>query len=210
MPYDVRVIQERLNLLGFGPLEVDGLQGPRTEAAIVAFKRSVGLNPRPYDDASPWLNQAVRMKGLHERRERTRLRAWFDDAVDWIDPVEIPWCGAFVATVLRKWRPGVELPENPLGARRWSTWGQSTIPQLGAVMVFWRGSRSGVHGHVAFYWGEDETAFHVLGGNQSDAVTITRIARTRLLAARWPDGLTPPCKVVRLSEAGRPVSVNEA
>jgi uncharacterized protein (TIGR02594 family) len=226
MPYDVRAIQARLNDLGFGPLAVDGIQGPRTEAAIVAFKRSVGLAPRPYvgpitwsalmesavrDDVEiPWLNEAVRMKGLHESRDKSRLRAWLEPPVDWTDPAEVPWCGAFTATVLRKWNPAVKLPENPLGARNWQTWGQSTIPQLGAVLVFWRGARTGWAGHVGFYWGEDASALHVLGGNQADSVSVTRIARDRLLAARWPEGAAQPRKIVRLSEAGRPLSTNEA
>lgn len=226
MTYDVRVVQTRLAELGFDPGPSDGIQGPRTEAAIVAFKRSVGLRPRPFigaltwsalmenaasaEVAIPWLNEAVRMKGIHERRDRSLLRGWLDDAVDWIDPVEVPWCGAFVATVLRKWRPLLELPENPLGARNWASFGEEATPQLGAVMAFWRGSRAGWQGHVAFYWGEDEGAYHVLGGNQADAVTITRIARSRLLAARWPTGVARTRKVIRLSETGRPLSLNEA
>ena len=51
-----------------------------------------------------------------------------------------------------------------------------------AVLVFERGSG----GHVGFAIGQDDTHFFVLGGNQSDAVTIARIAKSRLLGARWP------------------------
>lgn len=226
MAYDVRAVQARLRELGFDPGPIDGIQGPRTEAAIVAFKRSVGLRPRPVvgpltwsalmesaagDDTDiPWLNEAVRMKGIHERRDRSTLRSWLDDSVDWIDPVEIPWCGAFVATVLRKWRPDLQLPENPLGARNWSGWGERAPVQLGAILTFWRGSRTGSQGHVGFCWGEDGEAYHVLGGNQSDAVTVTRVARSRLLAARWPAGIPQPNRIVHLSQSGRPLSTNEA
>jgi hypothetical protein len=46
-------------------------------------------------------------------------------------------------------------------------------------------------GDLGFAVGQDETHFHVLGGNQSDAVTIARIARTRLLGARWPATVPP-------------------
>ena len=43
---DVQVIQERLNALGQQPpLAPDGIFGPRTEAAVMAFQRRVGLNP---------------------------------------------------------------------------------------------------------------------------------------------------------------------
>lgn len=232
MPYDVLTLQRRLNRLGFGPLVEDGIKGPRTDAAVVAFKRSIGFRARPYvgpltwealtgavpigngaldaRQAIPWMAEAARIKGLHEARDTARLRAWFDRSVAWIDPREIPWCGAFVATVLRRWEPGIALPDNPLGARNWGRFGTEVAPQFGAVLTFWRGAPSGWKGHVGFYWGEDATAFHVLGGNQSDAVTITRIAKTRLLRARWPHGQAAPGTIIRLSRAGQPLSTNEA
>lgn len=226
MKIDIKAAQRRLNELGFGPLVVDGINGARTGAAITAFKRSIGFKPTPYlgpltwaalmddtpDSDIPWLAEAVRVKGLHEQRDRSALRSWFDRMFR-IDPAEIPWCGAFVATALRKWRPDLILPDNALGARNWARWGRDVSPQLGAILVFWRGSRSGWQGHVAFYWGEDDAAFHVLGGNQSDAVTVTRIGKDRLLAARWPPhlGNVPPTdKVIRLTPGGQPLSTNEA
>ena len=60
--------------------------------------------------------------------------------------------------------------------------GQDTRPAPGAVLVFERGSG----GHVGFAVGQDDTHFYVLGGNQSDAVTVARIGKPRLLGARWP------------------------
>ena len=227
MTYDTRAVQAQLNRLGFGPLVEDGLWGPRTSAALIAFKRSVGLRPRDYlgpitwaalmesaaetaDGSIAWMAEAQRMLGLHESRDTSKLKAWFDKSVSWIDPREIPWCGAFVATVMRKWAPEITLPENPLGARNWQTFGQECRPQLGAIMPFWRGSKSGWQGHVAFYWGEDATAYHVLGANQSDAVTITRVAKDRLLSPRWPTGEPQPNKTIRLTSSGKPLSTNEA
>tara|TARA_R110002126_G_scaffold44153_2_gene126133 strand:+ start:545 stop:1216 length:672 start_codon:yes stop_codon:yes gene_type:complete len=50
-------------------------------------------------------------------------------------------------------------------------------PITGAVLVFERGSG----GHVGFAIGQDDTNFYVLGGNQSDAVTVARIAKSLLL-----------------------------
>jgi hypothetical protein len=44
--------------------------------------------------------------------------------------------------------------------------------------------------------GQDDTHFYVLGGNQSDAVTIARIAKSRILGARWP--ATMPSRQQRL------------
>jgi hypothetical protein len=42
-------------------------------------------------------------------------------------------------------------------------------------MVFWRKSRASGLGHVGFYWAEDDDTYYILGGNQSDAVTIARL-----------------------------------
>ncbi len=60
-------------------------------------------------------------------------------------------------------------------------------PVIGAVLIFERGSG----GHVGFALGQDETNFFLLGGNQSDAVTIARVAKYRLLGARWPSTFPP-------------------
>lgn len=225
MDYPVDHMQARLNRLGFGPLVEDGIKGPRTDAAIVAFKRSVGLRARPFvgpitwsalmapspaHSEIPWMAEAMLIKGLHEQRDYSALRRWFDKSVAWIDPREIPWCGAFTATAMRRWKPGIDLPNNPLGARNWQRFGVECAPQYGAVLVFWRGSPSAWQGHVGFYAGEDTSAYHVLGGNQSNAVTITRVAKSRLLSARWPEGQAQLKKTVRLNAAGQPLSTNEA
>jgi uncharacterized protein (TIGR02594 family) len=156
------------------------------------------------------MEHAGAILGLHERRNKPRLKAWFDKSVSWIDPREIAWCGAYVATSMRMWQPGIGLPENPLGARQWDSFGWSVPPTFGSVLVFWRISIEAWQGHVGFYWGEDAKAYHVLGGNQSDAVTVTRIAKTRLLDARWP--LNHPHKTSRilLDARGKPLSTNEA
>lgn len=224
---DWRRVQSRLAELGFAPGPIDGIRGPKTDAAIVAFKKSIGFRPRPYfgplteqalfsgggqvaRTGLPWLDAARSVMDLHEQRNTARLRQWFDRSIAWIDPREIPWCGAFVATCYRQWDSSITLPENPLGARNWNGFGIATGPQLGACLVFWRGSPSGWKGHVGFYWGEDDEYFHVLGGNQSNAVTITRIDKGRLLGARWPAGHPQPRKIIHLSPSGVPVTTNEA
>lgn len=66
---------------------------------------------------------------------------------------------------------------------------------LSDVMIFQR--QGG--GHVGLYVGEDADCFHVLGGNQSAAVTITRIAKARLFAVQQPSYLATPDNVRRSS-----------
>ncbi len=43
-----------------------------------------------------------------------------------------------------------------------------------------------VAAHVGLYAGEDDTHYNVLGGNQSNSVSVARIEKSRLVAIRWP------------------------
>lgn len=93
----------------------------------------------------------------------------------------IPWCGLFMAVVAK--RAGKDIPNSPLWALSWSTFGKHIdTPMLGDVLVFVR--QGG--GHVTLYIGEDEEAYHCLGGNQSDRVSVTRISKARLYTSRRP------------------------
>ena len=61
------------------------------------------------------------------------------------------------------------------------------------------------------YVGDDHDAFHCLGGNQSDRVCVTRIAKSRLYTARRPLYRVQPANVrsIHLDTAGA-LSLNEA
>lgn len=96
---------------------------------------------------------------------------------------DVPWCGLFAGVVVK--RSGWPVVSGPLWARNWTRFGQPSPggrPGLGDVLAFSRGTG----GHVGFYVAEDADAFHVLGGNQGDAVSIARIEKRRLLGARRP------------------------
>ncbi|MBI1401465.1 TIGR02594 family protein [Hyphomonas sp.] len=120
----------------------------------------------------------------------------------------VPWCGLWMAVVAK--RAGKPVNANALWARSWLRWGDKAPadPQLGDVLIFRRGKTSG---HVGLYVGEDADAFHVLGGNQGDAVSIVRIDRDRLLGARRIYTIAAPANVrrVMLKPAGG-LSGNEA
>ena len=64
--------------------------------------------------------------------------------------------------------------------------GPDNLPPLpwiaGAVLIFERGPG----GLVGFAVGQDDHAIHVLSGNQSNAVPVARVAKSRLPGARWP------------------------
>lgn len=121
---------------------------------------------------------------------------------------DVPWCGVFVALCLDE--ASIASPRFAVRARSWAEWGANMRPERlapGAVLVF---DREG-GGHVSFYVGEDSTSYHVLGGNQGDAVSVARIAKLRLVASRWPKGVPVIGGPVRLSERpGVPLSRNEA
>jgi uncharacterized protein (TIGR02594 family) len=93
----------------------------------------------------------------------------------------IPWCGLFMAVVAQ--RASKAIPAKPLWALNWRGFGiGAERPVLGDVLVFRRNGG----GHVGLYVGEDDRAYHVLGGNQSDRVCFTRVVKARLHAARRP------------------------
>jgi uncharacterized protein (TIGR02594 family) len=119
----------------------------------------------------------------------------------------IPWCGLFAAVVCK--RAGKVPPKNPLWALSWSAFGVPVDqPKLGDVLVF---KREG-GGHVAFYVAEDDTAYHTLGGNQGDRVSITRMPKSRFYAARRPEWATAEPKgrrAFRMAPDGL-LSTNEA
>lgn len=122
---------------------------------------------------------------------------------------DIPWCGLFAAIIAyRRLKNANEVVKSPLWARNWAKYGiKSPQAGLGDILVFSRGSG----GHVGFYVGEDSTCYHVLGGNQSNKVCITRVQKSRLLAARRPPYVVQPraTKAYRLAPSGA-VSTNEA
>lgn len=118
----------------------------------------------------------------------------------------IPWCGLFAAVVVK--RTGRDIVKSPLWARSWSTWGEaSDKASLGDILVFTRGNG----GHVGFYIAEDPVCYHVLGGNQSDAVTITRIRKDRCISVRMPKYNNRPASAKPyLIDAKGDISTNEA
>lgn len=119
----------------------------------------------------------------------------------------IPWCGLFMAVVAK--RAGKTVPTDPLWALNWRNFGVVVnTAMLGDVLVFKRESG----GHVALYVGEDKDCYHILGGNQSDAVTITRILKVRCAGIRRPVySIAMPGNVrrIELSASGE-VSHNES
>ncbi|WP_395342505.1 TIGR02594 family protein [Ningiella sp. W23] len=200
-------------------LKVDGLVGRNTIAALVKANASNEVSSASNDFdiplSMPWMSAAHNLMGTQEvpgRGSNEAIMGWAEDLeLTSYDDDDIPWCGLFVGHCVGSQLPDEPLPNNVLGARKWQKLGNQVEPRFGAIMVFWRGSRDGWKGHVGFYWAEDDDAYHILGGNQSNSVTITRIAKNRLLSARWPDSALEQDVHTRIAAVnGRVLSVNEA
>ena len=121
---------------------------------------------------------------------------------------EIAWCGLYVAYVV--YRAGYNGVINPLWARNWLNFGvKQSEAMLGDILVF---KRPGGGGHVGFYVGEDDKCYHVLGGNQSNEVSVARLEKSRCLGIRRCDWKVAQPKTVKkyfVTPSGE-VSTNEA
>lgn len=118
----------------------------------------------------------------------------------------IAWCGLGMAVAVK--RAGYAPVAGPLWALNWGKFGVAADkPSLGDILTFKRPGG----GHVAQYVGEDSEYYHVIGCNQSDSVSITRIAKGRMQAARRPAYKSPLAswKPYRVASNGA-VSTNEA
>lgn len=128
---------------------------------------------------------------------------------------EIAWCGGFVAGVMAKANLGRHIPDGFAMARSWLKAGTPlNNPAYGCVVIFWRVSPKGASGHVGFVVGHDSRGnLMVLGGNQSDQVSIAPFDKGRVLGYRWCGTQSLPANhrynLPLLNSNGK-VSVNEA
>lgn len=96
-----------------------------------------------------------------------------------------PWCAAYVGWCLQQ--AGVA-PTGSAAARSYLRWGDELDqPRVGAIAVLTREGAPG-SGHVGFVHriDSDRPRIWLLGGNQSNAVTISAYARSRVISYRWP------------------------
>jgi uncharacterized protein (TIGR02594 family) len=170
-------------------------------------------------DKPRMISEALALYGVHEGpggADNPVIIAWAheiggDVAATYLHD-SIAWCGLFMAVVAH--RADKLGPVNPLWALNWAKFGQSAgTPSLGDVLVYIRPGG----GHVGLYVGEDKgnatrgPAYHTLGGNESDQVTIVPIEKSRLYAARRPIWTTaqPPSVVPHILKASGQASTNE-
>jgi uncharacterized protein (TIGR02594 family) len=141
-----------------------------------------------------WYEEARRLIGTREikgPKHNPTIMGWVKNLGSKVLGIQVkddetPWCGTYVAHCMNV--AGIAAPPVAVRAKSWATWGsnlRATHLTPGAVLVFERPGG----GHVGFYVAEDEVCYHVLGGNQSNMVNITRIEKSRCVARRWPKGV---------------------
>lgn len=226
----IQTLKQRLSDLGYYSGKIDGVDDDDFGRAMTKFKAAHGYWARPYagpitlallfsssaksapvniDEFPPWYVLALSKRGLHERHDNSELKSWLrSDGFSIGDPAKIPWCGDLVETAIHKTLPREKRLDNPYLARNWLDFGIPCDVVVGAICVFWRISKTATSGHVGFVAGQDPKYVHVLGGNQSDSVTIARLDATRLLGCRWPATYPIGTRKVALSAVGT-VSHNE-
>lgn len=210
---EIKSLQSKLSKLGFDPGPTDGIMGPHTESAIIAFKRSKGLKPRPWvgpltwkllfepppikemADDLPWMIEAKKALNRHEVYDNQWLKNWLSsDGHALGDPAKLPWCGDFVETSMRLALPNEPIPKNPYWALNWRKFGIQTLPTYGCVASIQR--KGG--GHVGYLVGEDKSRYYVMGGNQSNKSSVVPVDKSRFVpeSFRWPS--TFPVRPIHL------------
>lgn len=235
----IREIQEALAGAGYLPGPIDGAWGRQTAAAVRAFQKDRGLDVdgvvgpqtlaalnalsagvRPAGSSRPplvWLTEAKRLLGTKEvggDANNPKIINWAKGiSLPFYNSDDIPWCGLYVGHCIGSTLPQEALPSNPLRARAWERFGHPIAPTLGAVMVFWRRSLASGLGHVGFYVGQDDAkgTYCILGGNQSNSVSYAWIDKDRFLGARWPATFTPSLMgPTQIAMSAKNISVDEA
>mgnify|MGYP003417094436 CR=1 FL=1 len=132
-----------------------------------------------------WLKHAKTYLGTAEipgKATAPVIARWLSELKSWWQDDEQPWCGTFVAAVLRE--SGLPVAKHWYRARDWMNWGiPLDTPALGCVVVY---ERTG-GGHVGFVVGTDVLGrVMTLGGNQGNRVFIAPFDSVRVLGYRWP------------------------
>ena len=102
---------------------------------------------------------------------------------------ETPWCAAFVGAMLES--VGIR-GSRSLAARSYTRWGvEMGKPSFGAITVLSRGGDPSL-GHVGFLVSWTSSSVTLLGGNQSDSVSVAAFDRARVVGFRLPSAADIP------------------
>lgn len=103
-----------------------------------------------------------------------------------LDDSEIAWCSAWVNWCIQQ---SGGKGTRSAAARSWLQWGQKSKGEVGDIVVLKRGN-STWQGHVGFIVKKGLITVDILGGNQSNNVTVSTFSRLSVLDYRTSKDLT--------------------
>jgi uncharacterized protein (TIGR02594 family) len=152
-----------------------------------------GPDIAPPPSTPPWMRIALSEKALNVREiagaaVHPRIKLYHSHTTLKATSDEVPWCSSFACFVMDT--AGFKSTSNA-AARSWWTWGQHiTAPKYGAIAVLRRGGSRNPNdkgpGHVAFVITARPGFVTLLGGNQSDSITIQEFPVGDVFGYRWP------------------------
>jgi uncharacterized protein (TIGR02594 family) len=167
-----------------------------------------------WDEPGPVeLKEALKLFGTREvagPKNNPTIVGWAKEVSTTYPGDATAWCGLFKSIIAKRAGWDYHPNGNALWARNWLDWGvKQKVAMLGDTIIFERGKG----GHVALYVGEDDTHYHILGGNQSDGVNIVRKAKKLALGirrAKWKVAQPDNVRRIFLKLTGAPVSTKES
>lgn len=140
------------------------------------------------------IKAALELYGLKEiegkENNETIVNFFKEIGHSWVKDDETPWCSCFANIVAK--RTGHQFT-GKLNAQSWLDVGEKVeTPEIGDVVVLWRDKPDSGKGHVGFFIREEKEkgSIHILGGNQSNQVSIWSYPKTRLLGYRRLNKIT--------------------
>ncbi len=148
---------------------------------------------KPNDNVPVWVIKAldhIHIQEVQGAKSNPVIKGFYRDVGhEYVEHDEVPWCAAFVGSVLERSQIA---STRSLLARSYLKWGQAlNTPKFGAIAVFRRGKNPS-QGHVGFVMGSDRDFIFLLGGNQSNQVNVKAYKRSDLLDLRWPTEAVDP------------------
>ncbi len=180
-------------------VRIGGAKGWKNERGLTFGAATTGGSMEPI-----WMRKARADMGVHEVEgdgSHPRIAAMFaQGGFAGQDDGKVPWCGIAMSAWMRE--SGIAPPVEGARARAWLEWGEPLAkPVPGCVAIYTR-TNNPQHGHVALFLSHKDGRDMILGGNQSDGVSITSIASGTgaLLGYRWPPNIAKPTATAHVAQ----------
>src|SRR5258708_7335181 len=163
----------------------------------------------PFGNAPSWFQWALHEIGFHEIGNNRGIGRYINLAHAGVEGD--PWCAIFANAALESCAIHGTRSAASQSFRTHAEFVQLAGPCLGAIVVFWRGSKGSGLGHVGFYRGENADHIWTLGGNENNMVQIEALAKARsafgLVGYWWPRSVPLPKIKPIIMPSGSPIHV---